>query len=114
MERPAGGGELERTRDARGACYLALAEQTEQALLDTCRRRWLERLEREQANLRAALQWLLERQGIEAALRLSGALRQFWFLRGDLSGGRSFVEQAIAASREDGPHGSAKVGGTAL
>jgi len=114
LERLAACGELERMRDAHAAYYLALAEQAEQALLDTHRRRWLERLEREQANLRAALQWLLERQGIEAALRLSGALRQFWFLRGYLSEGRSFVEQAIAASREDGTSVSAQVRAKAL
>ncbi len=114
LERLAACGELERMRDAHAAYYLALAEQAEQALLDTRRRRWLERLEREQANLRAALQWLLERQGIEAALRLSGALRQFWFLRGYLSEGRSFVEQAIAASREDGTSVSAQVRAKAL
>jgi predicted ATPase/DNA-binding CsgD family transcriptional regulator len=114
LERLAACGELERTRDAHAAYYLALAEQAEQGLLDTRRRRWLERLEREQANLRAALEWLLERQGIEAALRLSGALRQFWFLRGYLSEGRSFVEQAIAASREDGTSVSAQVRAKAL
>jgi predicted ATPase/DNA-binding CsgD family transcriptional regulator len=114
LERLAACGELERMRDAHAAYYLALAEQAEQALLDTRRRRWLERLEREQANLRAALQWLLERQGIEAALRLSGALRQFWFLRGYLSEGSSFVEQAIAASREDGTSVSAQVRAKAL
>jgi predicted ATPase/DNA-binding CsgD family transcriptional regulator len=114
LERLAACGELERTRDAHAAYYLALAEQAEQGLLDTRRRRWLERLEREQANLRAALEWLLERQGIEAALRLAGALRQFWFLRGYLSEGRNFVEQAVAASREDGMSVSAQVRAKAL
>jgi DNA-binding CsgD family transcriptional regulator len=114
LERLAACGELERTRDAHAAYYLALAEQAEQALLDTRRRRWLERLEREQANLRAALEWLLERNELEAALRLAGALRQFWFLRGYLSEGRSFVEQAVAASREDGASVSAQVRAKAI
>jgi len=114
LERLAACGELERTRDAHAAYYLALAEQAEQALLDMRRRRWLERLEREQANLRAALEWLLERQGIEAALRLAGALCQFWFLCGYLNEGRSFVEQAVAASREDGTSVSAQARAKAL
>jgi len=114
LERLAACGELERTRDAHAAYYLALAEQTEQALLDTRRRRWLERLEREQANLRAALEWLLERQGIEAALRLAGALCQFWFRRGYLNEGRSFVEQAVAASREDRASVSARARAKAI
>src|SRR5205807_346049 len=44
--------------------------------------------------------WLVTRNEVEAALRLVGALRQFWFLRGSLSEGRSLVEQALAASGE--------------
>ena len=114
LERLAACGELERTRDAHADYYLALAEQAEQALLDKRRRRWLERLEREQANLRAALEWLLESNELEAALRMAGALRQFWFLRGYLSEGRSFVDQAIAATREDGTSVSAQVWAKAI
>jgi hypothetical protein len=34
----------------------------------------------------------------ELALRLGGALGQFWFLHSHLSEGRTFLEQAVAAS----------------
>jgi len=65
----------------------------------------LERLEREYDNLRAALRWGLE-QGSgekeehrkELALRLAGALGEFWTMQWHLSEGRTFLEQAAAAS----------------
>ncbi len=64
---------------------------------------WLERLEREYDNLRAALQWSLERgevgDNIEMALRLAGALWWFWETRGHWSDGRDFLERALVGSK---------------
>jgi len=64
---------------------------------------WLERLEREYDNLRAALRWCLERgevrQNIEMALRLAGALQWFWEVRGHWSEGQNFLERALAGSK---------------
>jgi ATP/maltotriose-dependent transcriptional regulator MalT len=63
---------------------------------------WLQRLEREHDNLRAALRWSHERGEAEyrgeMTLRLSAALWWFWFVRGYRSEGRAFLEQALAAS----------------
>ena len=63
---------------------------------------WLERLEQEHQNLRAALQWLLEQGAAgpsrEVALRLGAALRRFWDVRGHWSEGRTFLERALAGS----------------
>jgi predicted ATPase/DNA-binding CsgD family transcriptional regulator len=98
LELLAASGELENTRHAHARYYLELAEQAEPALLDMQQRSWLGRLEWERANLQAALHWLVENKETEAALRLVGALAQFWFLRGYLSEGRSLLEQALAAS----------------
>ncbi|TMD56258.1 MAG: tetratricopeptide repeat protein, partial [Chloroflexi bacterium] len=66
---------------------------------------WLDRLEREHDNLRAALQWTIE-QGeaggsMEMALRLGGALRRFWWGRGHWSEGRNFLERALATGLAD-------------
>src|SRR6266480_1126398 len=68
-------GELERTRDTHAAYYLALAEEAGPDMPGADQIAWQERLEREAGNLRAALEWLLERKKGEEALRLSRFLR---------------------------------------
>ena len=100
LERLAACGELEQTSDAHAAYYLALAEEAESVRPDANQVAWQERLEREVKNVRAALEWLLEHKKVEAALRLAAALRQFWVLPGYLDEGRSFLEQALKASKE--------------
>jgi predicted ATPase/DNA-binding CsgD family transcriptional regulator len=108
LEALAASGEMESTRRAHAAYYLGMAEQAELELGGPQQAAWLNRLEREHDNLRAALQWSLEqaegdedmesKRGIEVALRLGGALRRFWIVHGHLSEGRSFLERAVAAS----------------
>ncbi len=103
LEALTSGGEVEATREAHAAYYLALAEQAEPELNGPQQIIWFERLEREHDNLRAALSWFLEQgsdgQSSELALRLSGALSQFWLLRGYVSEGRQWLEQALDESR---------------
>jgi hypothetical protein len=61
---------------------------------------WLERLQQEHENLRAALAWLVEHNEREAALRLGGALWRIWLIRGHLSEGRTELARAMAGSQE--------------
>jgi predicted ATPase/class 3 adenylate cyclase len=95
--------ELAATRHAHAMYYLALAEKAELEF-DSPQQEavWLERLEREHDNLRAALQWLLELRNAEPsrekALRLGAALQRFWYVRGYFSEGRSFLERALTGS----------------
>src|SRR5260370_4352188 len=56
---------------------------------------WVEGLEEEHDNLRAALSWLLEKEQIELVLRLGGALWRFWYLRGHLREGREALERIL-------------------
>ncbi len=56
---------------------------------------WLARLERENDNLRAALQWALDHNEAEQALRLAGGLWQFWLTRGYVREGRDWLQQAL-------------------
>jgi DNA-binding CsgD family transcriptional regulator/tetratricopeptide (TPR) repeat protein len=104
LEALAANEEMEVTRQAHAHYYLGLAEEAEPELAGPQQAEWLERLEREHDNLRAAMQWALERgdaeQSMELALRLGGALHQFWQVRRYLSEGRTFLERALAGSKE--------------
>src|SRR5579871_915705 len=87
-ERAEAAGEAAALRRAHAAYFLALAEGAEPALKGAEQAVWLERLEREHDNLRAALRWAVESAEGEMGLRLGGALWRFWYVRGHLSEGR--------------------------
>jgi predicted ATPase/DNA-binding CsgD family transcriptional regulator len=114
LERLAACGELEQTRDAHAAYYLALAEEAESMLSDFQQASWQKRLEDEHKNLRAALKWLLERRQIDEALRLAAALEQFWLLGDYVSEGRDFLERALEACSESNTRVSTQVKAKAL
>jgi predicted ATPase/class 3 adenylate cyclase len=76
--------------------FLALAEEAEPHVRRDSRE-WVERLEREHDNLRAAFDRLEVAGERELALRLAGALWRFWYLRGHLAEGRRRLESALAA-----------------
>lgn len=57
---------------------------------------WLDRLEAEHANIRAALGWAIEAD-VQVALELVSALRPFWEVRGHFAEGLRWAEQALAA-----------------
>jgi non-specific serine/threonine protein kinase len=56
---------------------------------------WLERVEREHDNVRAALRWSLESGKLEMAARLGGALGAFWLIRGHLREGTTWLEAVL-------------------
>jgi predicted ATPase/DNA-binding CsgD family transcriptional regulator len=96
-------GKSEDIRWTHAAYYLRLAEEAELQLSSPQQVIWFERLEREHDNLRATLGWLLEQgsdaQRSELALRLGGALAQFWEIRGYVSEGRHWLERVLEISR---------------
>ena len=57
---------------------------------------WLERLDAELPNIRAALTWATESGEAEAGLRIGAALWRFWQMRGHLKEGRERLEQLLA------------------
>jgi len=89
-------GELEELRRRHARYFLALAEEAEPELKGPRQYEWVKRLEAEHDNMRAALSWLLEGGEIELGLRLAGALRRFWHVRGYFDEGRRWLEQALA------------------
>ena len=91
-------GESEGARWRHARYYLALAEEAEPELSGAQEGIWLERLEAEHGNLRAALGWSLEGGDAGVGLRLAGALGGFWYKRGHLSEGRWWLNRELAAS----------------
>jgi predicted ATPase/class 3 adenylate cyclase len=91
-------GESEQVRDRHLAYCIHFAEEAEPHLRHTEQLAWLEHIEREHDNLRAALGWALESGQQESALRLAGALAYFWESRGYVSEGYKWLDEALARS----------------
>ena len=99
--------ELVDARQRHAEHYLALAESAEKALIGPDQRTWLDRLERELGNLRAALEWFIQASQASNALRLAAALWFFWDMRGHLREGQRWLETALDLEGTDGTEGAA-------
>ena len=87
-------------RDRQLAYFADLAEQAAPELVGGRNElAWLDRIEAEHDNLRAALDWASAKpDGAGEALRTAGHLSQFWEMRGHLSEGRARLESALKHS----------------
>ena len=90
------GGEAADARRRHAVYYLALAERAAPGLDGPEQVAWLNRLEAEHNNLRAALGWTMETGAAEHGLRLAGAVGWFWWVRGYLSEGREWLDRLLA------------------
>ena len=63
---------------------------------------WLDRIQPEHDNIRAALAWSLEEEP-ELTLRLASAVRLFWEVRGHFREGGSWLEQALPRAADVAP-----------
>ena len=62
--------------------FLGLAERAQPELMGERQVEWLEHLEQENSNLRAAMNWALATGDAETAARMGWALWQFWWVHG--------------------------------
>jgi predicted ATPase/DNA-binding SARP family transcriptional activator len=114
-ERLAELGEAEVVRERHWEWYLELAGQARREWDDSERAAWLDQLDTEHDNLRAALTWCFTVQsGAERGLRLAGALRPFWEVRGHVSEGRGFLEQALARVGDPTPERAEALNGAGM
>ena len=86
--------------------FLRMALEAAPYMYGPQRDEWMERLDREEANLRAALAWSkADKDAVQIGLRLAGALAFYWFLRGSVREGRTWLEGML--ERTDGTDRSA-------
>ena len=84
--------------DRHAAYFLSLAQTAEPELMGHGQLVWLERLETEHDNLRAAMSHLLAQHEIERAVLLAKALL-FWWLHAHVEEGIDWTERIVADSR---------------
>jgi predicted ATPase/DNA-binding SARP family transcriptional activator len=97
MERLAESDEVEILRRRHAEFFLSLAEMAKPNLRGSQQVVWVDRLEQDYENLRAALKWTIDSMETEMALRLGSALGRFWYTYDPIywSEARMWLEQAI-------------------
>jgi tetratricopeptide (TPR) repeat protein len=95
--------ETERTQNRHLDFFLNLAEEAEVKLHGSQQPVWLERLEVELDNLRAALRWGFGSKA-EAGFRLVGSLWLFWFMHAHFVEGRRWYDEALSLSEDSSPY----------
>ncbi len=96
-ERLRAAGEESHWRGRHAAWYLDLAKRAGPELERGEQSYWLDRLESEHDNLRAALAWYAAApDGVESGLQLSCAIGLFWAIRSYLSEGQRWLERFMS------------------
>ena len=88
--------EAEEARRRHAGYYLALGERVGRKLKGPEQPTWLDRLETELGNLRAAIGWAIEHGEMEMLARMAWAMWKFWWLRGHRGEGSRRMEEALA------------------
>lgn len=103
-------GQVENARNRHLEFFLLLAEQSKEKLRGPEQLTWLNSMDQDYDNLRAALEWSLryeevsedasqvEKQTVQASLKLASALYQFWRMRVHWSEGRKWLQRVLAQS----------------
>jgi predicted ATPase/class 3 adenylate cyclase len=103
LEQLEANGEQETIRRRHANFFLVLAEQAEATLESAEQVEWMNRLEQEHDNLRAALEWSRIGEGAEElCLRLAGTLGLFWEVRGYFSEGRERLSAVLMTETAQG------------
>jgi len=91
-------GRTDALRAGHAAAYADFAASAAGEVMGHDKRTWLDRLEEDHDNLRAAIAWAVDSGDAEVALRLTSSLWRFWQMRGYLAEGLERLEQALAMS----------------
>jgi predicted ATPase/class 3 adenylate cyclase len=96
LERTSEGGSLTELQLRHAITFVELAESAAGLLTGQQSGRWLDRLAVDHDNVRAALDWAIERGQTALALRMVAAFWRFWQIRGHLYVARDFVDRVTA------------------
>jgi predicted ATPase len=89
-------GEAAALQERHADYFLRVAEEADPYMYGPQRDVWIERLDREEANLRAALTWSkADKDAVKTGLCLVGALGYYWTLRGSVREGRTWLESML-------------------
>ena len=99
-------GELPEVARRHAEFFLQLAEDAEPHLSGAEQVTWLDRIEADHDNVRAALRWSIDTGKAETGMRIGGALWRFWLQRNHIREGRRWLEEVLAlpAAREPTAH----------
>ena len=96
-------GEAEAIRDRHALAYMSLAERAAPHLPGGAQAAWIDQLAADDANLRAAILWLVERGESEAALLGLAHLWRYWLLSGRLNDSKELVGTVFAMPGAERP-----------
>jgi predicted ATPase/class 3 adenylate cyclase len=96
LERLEASGEANALRQRHCAAYRALAERAAPELQRSDQKRWLDTMETEHDNVRAALEYAIAARHVEDAAAILFAVWRFWQMRGHLREGRTWATQVLA------------------
>ena len=92
-------GEDAMVRSAHARWIEAFARDTDTYVVGPSSAEWLQRLEREHDNVRAAIAWAVDSDPRDMGLRVPESFWRVWQIRGHLAEGRRWLERALAASQ---------------
>ena len=98
-----GSGEAEAVSDRHLDYYLAFAERVEPLLHGPEQAKWLDRLEVEADNFRAAFDWAVSSEHGMKVLQLAGALWWFWYIRDHFAEAKDRLSAALACTEGNDP-----------
>jgi predicted ATPase/class 3 adenylate cyclase len=95
VERSVERGRRDALRNAHAETFADVASTAAGEVMGHDKRTWLDRLEQDHDNMRAAIGWAVESGNAEAALRLTAGLWRFWQMRGYLAEGGERLALAL-------------------
>jgi predicted ATPase len=102
LERLEASPEATQIRSRHAAFFLDLAEQASRHVRGPDGRHWLDRLEGELDNFRAAIRWAIDSGDLEPGLRLAAALDPLWIFLNHQREGRRHLDDLLAQPRAEG------------